>query len=162
MAQITNGRTTSLTSILVKRRETILSDWIREMSGRTRRADLMKASELEEQCGLFIELLTKALSSAGPDLTSSAYDPVREMLGDVSRSRAFQGFSPSETASFVFSMKQPFFAAIRGEMTGDPDALANELWNATELLDGLGLYTTEVYQKSREVALAELSGSGLL
>jgi len=47
-------------------------------------------------------------------------------------------------------MKQPFFAAIRGELTNDSDALANELWNGTELLDGLGLYTTEVYQKSRE------------
>ena len=150
MANSISAKVTRLASILAGRRETIRSGWIREMTENTRRADLMKASELADQCGLFIELLTEALSSAGADLTSSAYDPLREMLGDVSRSRARQGFSPSETATFVFSMTKPFFAAITEEMSSDPDALATELWNATELLDGLGLYTTEIYQKSRE------------
>ena len=150
MANSTNAKAASLVSVLVQRRETILSDWLRQMSVATRRADLIKAADLQGQCALFIELLTKALSSAGTDITSSAYDPIRGMLGDVSRSRALQGFSPSETATFVLSMKQPFFAAIRQDLARDPDALATELWNATELLDGLGLYTMEVYQKSRE------------
>ena len=61
-----------------------------------------------------------------------------------------QGFSPSETATFVFSHKQPLFSRIRRELGKDADALAEETWRATELLDQLGLYTTEVYQKSRE------------
>lgn len=150
MANSTNAKVTNLVSVLVRHRETILSEWIREMSRSTRRADLMKAAELQDQCALFIELLTKALSSAGTDINSSAYDPIRKMLGDVARSRALQGFSPSETATFVFSIKQPFFAAIRKDMANDAEALAMELWSTTEVLDGLGLYTTEVYQKSRE------------
>ena len=33
---------------------------------------------------------------------------------------------------------------------GQPDYLFEDLWNATVLLDKLGLYTTEVFQKSRE------------
>lgn len=150
MSNGTKASVTNLTSVLVRHRQEILADWIREMSIATRRADLIQASELENQCGLFIELLTKATSSAGTNVTSSAYDPIREMLSDVSRSRALQGFSPSETATFVFSMKRPFFTSIRTDMANDPEALAMELWNATELLDELGLYTTEVYQTSRE------------
>ena len=142
--------TTTLASILVEHRETICSDWLREMSASTRRADLIKASELKDQCTQFIDLLTKALSSVGNDFTSGAYKPVRELLGDVSRSRALQGFSPSETATFVFSLKKPLFVAIREDMANDSDALAREMWSTTELLDGLGLYTTEVYQESRE------------
>jgi rsbT co-antagonist protein RsbR len=72
------------------------------------------------------------------------------MLGGISRSRAIQGFSPSETASFVFSAKRPLFTLIRQESRNDVEALTAQTWAATELLDAMGLYTTEMYQKSRE------------
>jgi rsbT co-antagonist protein RsbR len=65
-----------------------------------------------------------------------------------------QGFSPSETASFVFSLKKPLFDRLRREFSKDADALAELTWTATQLLDNLGLYTTEVYQKSREEVIA--------
>src|SRR5262249_20887240 len=77
-----------------------------------------------------------------------------EHLDSVSRSRARQGFSPSETATFVFSLKRPLFAHIRSEASLDADTLADEMWTVTTLLDGLGLYTTEVYQKGREEVIA--------
>jgi rsbT co-antagonist protein RsbR len=70
------------------------------------------------------------------------------MLEAFSRSRGLQGFTPSETATFVFSFKQPLFTALR---TGEtPTALVENLLAADLLLDNLGLYTTEVYQRSRE------------
>jgi rsbT co-antagonist protein RsbR len=72
-----------------------------------------------------------------------------DFLGNVSRSRATQGFSPSETATFIFSLKRPLFALLRKE-NANAEVLSDELWNATLLLDKLGLYTTEVFQKSRE------------
>jgi rsbT co-antagonist protein RsbR len=72
------------------------------------------------------------------------------MLSDVSRSRALQGFTPSETASFIFSIKRPIFAQIRENGTNDASALADQMWIMNELLDSMGLYTTEVFQKSRE------------
>jgi rsbT co-antagonist protein RsbR len=75
---------------------------------------------------------------------------MRDTLSEISRSRALQGFSPKETATFVFSMKRPFFTAIREELRNDPIGMATEMWNATELLDALGLYTTDAYLKSRE------------
>jgi rsbT co-antagonist protein RsbR len=82
------------------------------------------------------------------------WSAAREFLGEVSRSRGLQGFSPSETATFVFSLKQPLFSRLRREVGKDADALAEETWRATELLDSLGLYTTEVYQKGREEVIA--------
>jgi rsbT co-antagonist protein RsbR len=72
------------------------------------------------------------------------------MLAEFSRSRALQGFTPSETATFVFSMKEPIFAILRQQMKDDGGQLAEETWTATKLLDKLGLYTTEVYQQSRD------------
>jgi rsbT co-antagonist protein RsbR len=86
---------------------------------------------------------------AGP-----AWDFVREFLTGISRSRALQGFSPSETATFVFSLKQPVFARLRAEAGKDTQAMADELWASTQLLDRLGLYTTEMFQKGREEVIA--------
>src|SRR5215471_8431732 len=103
MATSLNHRTSTLASIISQHRDTILAEWLHEMSGATRRSDLMKDAELHSQCGHFIELLSKGLTSAGLTLSGSAYEPLREMLGDISRSRALQGFSPTETATFVFS-----------------------------------------------------------
>jgi rsbT co-antagonist protein RsbR len=79
---------------------------------------------------------------------------VREFLGGLSRARAQEGASPSETAMFVFSLKRPLFAALRRELGGDADRLAEELWAATELVDRLGLLTTEAYQRGREEVIA--------
>ena len=73
-----------------------------------------------------------------------------DFLGGLSRSRARQGFSPTETATFIFSFKQPLFEKLRKELESDPEELADEIWTASALLDKLGLFTTEAYQKTRE------------
>jgi rsbT co-antagonist protein RsbR len=88
------------------------------------------------------------------DITNPQWDDVREILTDLSRSRAQQGFTASETATFVFSLKQPLFVRLRQELEKNPDALAEENWAATVLLDKLGLFTTEVYQQTREAVIA--------
>lgn len=140
----------ALSSILSKNPEEIISDWVREMSGTTRRSDLMKESELRTQCSEFLRLMSHALERSGTDFRAEGWDAIRGMLGDLSRSRAQQGFSALETATFVFSVKKPLFAHIRRAYKDDAEGLANETWIVTELLDAMGLYTTEVYQKSRE------------
>jgi rsbT co-antagonist protein RsbR len=70
-------------------------------------------------------------------------------LGGFSRSRALQGFTPSETATFIFSVKGPLFTLLRDEIKG-AQQLADLTWTVTKLLDALGLYTVEVYSQSRE------------
>ena len=81
---------------------------------------------------------------------AAEFKPIRDFLDGVSRSRVAQGFSSDETASFIFSLKKPFFAALRTDAGKDADALADQVWRATELLDALGLHTVKAYQKSRE------------
>ena len=75
---------------------------------------------------------------------------MRSLLDGVSRSRAAQGFSPSETATFVFSLKEPLFEQLRAAFPDDARVVADAGWQMTQLVDQLGLYTMEVYQKSRE------------
>jgi rsbT co-antagonist protein RsbR len=114
----------------------------------------IKEAELQTQCRNFLDLLQHALGKVGTHVAHDAYQPVREMLGEMSRSRAVQGFSPSETATFVFSLKQPLFNIIsRAKGVGAAD-LAQIMWSMTLLLDNLGLYTLEVFQKSRDEVIS--------
>src|ERR1700679_3542102 len=136
--------------ILGKREEQILSEWMKEMTGATRRGDLIKDSDLRAECAQFLKLMTQATANAGTDFQSPAFNAMREMLNDVSRSRAQKGFKPSETATFVFSLKPPLFNKIQADQKGDAETMVAEIWSLTELLDAMGLYTMEVFQKSRE------------
>jgi rsbT co-antagonist protein RsbR len=107
-------------------------------------------SELTAQCRDFLHLFRDALAKGGVDVANAAYTSVRDFLSDVSRSRALQGFLPRETAAFVFSLKQPLFNAMNRDKGLSPAVLAQTMWAITLLLDELGLYTGEVYQRGRE------------
>ena len=145
-----NGK--SLSGVLVEHEADLLADWLTEQAnGLQRRAGGVKDAELREQSKEFLSLLGSAVKDGGiGDMQGPRWGGVREMLSSLSRSRGMQGYSPSETASFVFSLKKPLFARLRREFSQDGEALAETTWAATELLDKLGLYTTEVHQKSRE------------
>jgi rsbT co-antagonist protein RsbR len=113
------------------------------------RADLIKESDLREQSRRFLQLFTEVVQQNGDDENADSWKSVKDMLGEVSRTRVAQGFSPSETATFVFSLKQPIFDMLRRELR-DVEELSREIWLTTTLLDKLGLYTTEAYLQSRE------------
>jgi rsbT co-antagonist protein RsbR len=147
-----SDRKTRIPEILKTHEADLVAEWIKEQTASIAGgAGRLKEGELREQCTSFLRLLQQAAQSDTlTDIAGRDWQPVRERLGEISRSRSLQGFSPSETATFVFSFKQPFFARLRRETGKDADALADEIWRATQLLDKLGLYTTEVNQKNRE------------
>ena len=142
-------------SILHTYEEELLEEWIREqLASDTWRADLLTESELRQQSAEFLGALRQAAESDNlTDIMTPQWSEVREILTDLSRSRMQQGFAASETATFIFSLKQPLFTRLRQELEQDADTLANEYWAATVLLDQLGLFTTEAYQTSREAII---------
>jgi rsbT co-antagonist protein RsbR len=144
--------TTSIAKILLTERNAIQRDWVlQQLSAETLRADLISEAELRTDSEHFLNLLCDAVQSGNlSDILSPEYKPLLDMLEGFSRSRGLQGFTPSETAIFVFSFKQPLFAALRNSGETQPAALVENLLAADLLLDNLGLYTTEVYQRSRE------------
>ena len=127
----------------------VLDQWISlQLASTALRADLMQERELREQSREFLQHFAAALSTDGQSISSPAWKPAKDFLAGVSRSRATQGFSPTETATFVFSLKQPLFDLLR--QGGESLPKAEEVWSISSLLDQLGLYTTELYQQNRE------------
>jgi len=134
--------------------EELLSDWVQYQLSNTNdvRSDLIPERDLRDQSRRFLKLFRTALQGqdGSVDTAGPGWGDVREFLGEISRSRATKGFSPSQTATFVFSLKQPLFERLRKELKDDPHELAEETWKASQLIDQLGLYTTEVHLKGRE------------
>jgi rsbT co-antagonist protein RsbR len=141
-----------LSALLDKHESELLASWISEQLGSsTLRKDLMKESELRDQSRRFLSLLRAAAQSNNfTDTSRPEWSAIRDLLTDVSKSRATQGFTPSETASFVFSLRTPLLNLIQREGGLETSGIASELGSATSLLDKLGLYTFEEYQKTRE------------
>ncbi len=146
------AHTLSLADLLRSHQEDVLREWMRlQQQDLSLRNNLLREGELEQQCRDFLTALISAFEAGGrgADATNAAvWAPVRDMLSGLSRSRARQGFTPTETSMFVFSLKQPIFAILRGELTADQ--FIDESWALTLILDGLGLFTAETYQKGRE------------
>lgn len=154
MQVIDKQKSNMLAEIMAMHREDLGREWLAEMGSIVRAGDRIKSDELKIQCDQFLKAFAQAYEVAGNDIKSSAWDGVREFLTNLSSTRATQGFSPSETASFVMSLKRPIFQRIQKQGASDPTAMASELWNITEIIDTFGLYTAEVFLKTRESIIA--------
>jgi rsbT co-antagonist protein RsbR len=141
----------ALSALLSRHEKDILEDWIKlQLAADTHRADLMTERDVRDQSARFLSAASAASASGGTDIRRPEWAAVRELVVELSQSRARQGFTPAETASFVFSLKEPLFARLRRELEKDPAALAQATWTTTLLFDKLGLLAMEMYQKGRE------------
>ena len=142
---------TAFATLVEKHQKSLLKDWLaaqkRDGTSRDPIADAA-STDLARQ---FLDQLRKgAAVGRFDDITGPDWAPMREVLEDFSRARATQGFNPTETAVFVFSLKEPLFTMLRRELGADAELLGRQTWAVTRLLDGLGLYTIECFARTRE------------
>jgi rsbT co-antagonist protein RsbR len=133
------------------KRKKIQEDWTRNLAtAATATRGSISELELARQTEEFLQLLGEATRAGSADVDAPPFQSLRHFLEGISRSRAQQGFTSSETATFVFSFKQALFEQLRVESGTNAQALADDIWVATKLLDGLGLHTIKTFQLSRE------------
>ncbi|GGK27615.1 polyvinylalcohol dehydrogenase [Streptomyces camponoticapitis] len=136
--------TTRLVELLTVRGEDLGADWAdrvsRSLGGRVSR------SEVQRELGELYTALLTALQTGSLDAHGEAFGEVRALLSELSRSRARQGFTPSETALSLFSLKEVLEPVLTGEDGGDVRAYLA----FTKLVDDLGLFTIEAYSRTRE------------
>ncbi|MHA4870892.1 STAS domain-containing protein [Duganella sp. PWIR1] len=137
-----------LSALITQHEASLLSAWTAELASKTFRSD---EASVQRHTRQFLALLPAAIATGGTeDINHRNWDEVRNLLNEISSQRAKQGSTPNETATFVFALKQSLFGMLRGELEQDPTLLAEASWAVSTVLDQLGLYTVEVFQKSRD------------
>jgi len=147
----------ALAEILKKYEGELLEEWISAQRAAGIRSDLVDLDTVMSNSRELLGLLAKAVTEGNQDIYSRPWEPVRAMIERLSRVQSRQGFTPSETATFVFSLKEPLFAKLQAHC----DHSLEEIWTATRLLDRLGLYSMEHFMAGRETVIREQQESML-
>jgi rsbT co-antagonist protein RsbR len=163
----------TLGAVLRQHRRQIQQQWMRELLQHGANFhDGAAQAERGRQVGEFLDCLVPAVESADiDDIDAPEWKDTREFLDQFSHQRAVAGLASDDTASFIFSLKHPVFAALCAQASGahthgrgraqsgraqsgrDAARLAADVWDASMLLDRLGLYTIKVFQKSYEAVI---------
>jgi len=147
--------------LITSKESELLEAWVTaQLANVALREDLMSELDLRQESIRFLRAFVKAMSTGKvDDITAPAYEPLLEMLGDISRSRAAQGYTPSETATYVFSLKDSILEFLQADLAEQPEVLNREMIVISRLLDRLGLYTFETYAASREEMIRQQSAA---
>lgn len=141
---------TKLAAAFQSKEKVILEKWIENLTATAKR-DGINIEDIRGETQRFLQAFVGVYANVKDDNISLAeWTDAKNILESVSINRAKKGFSPSETATFVFSLKQPLFEVTRDVFANDAATMGTAMWGLTTTLDKLGLYTTEVFQKGRE------------
>ena len=144
----------ALSDFVRKHESDLLNEWMsRQLAATTLRRDLMSDVSLRDQSAEFLGIFRRALET-GTDPLQPEWQAARDFLAGISQSRARLGYTPIETAMFVYSLKEPLFDRVQREHGQDAEVIATMLWMVTTVIDKLGLYTMEAYQQGREEVIA--------
>ena len=137
---------------LTKRKASILETWMKlQLADNSLREDLMSNEDLRIQSEELVNSFVTALTKDNMENVESAeFDPVHEILGGISISRARQGFTPRETAIFIFSLKEALLQILAEEIKDDPANLYEISMKISRLIDNFGIATFETYIRGRE------------
>ena len=127
------------------------AEWLSQLEALSVRSNAAAREQLRSHCNQFLKAFAAATRSGElENIDHRSWDELRDLLSEISSTRAKSGSTPSETATFVFSLKQPLFARLREAFASDAEGLASASWTINTLLDKLGLYTIEVFQKTKD------------
>lgn len=141
----------SALEMIQKNQEILLGEWLEGIKSGIRRRDLIDDRELRSQANDVLAAIC-AVPAETPleNVNAAPWQPVKDLLASLSASRALQGFTPSETAMFVMSLKAPVFTLIRHGRGDDATQLFADITRFDEFIDKLALHTTDSYIHGRD------------
>ncbi|MEW2376898.1 STAS domain-containing protein [Micromonospora sp. NPDC047812] len=139
-----------LAGLLTGHAERIIQRWT-EIAAASLRGRLSQG-ELRRQMQELHSSMITASEQGAVDLDSEQATELRAVLSELSRGRARQGFSASETAVSVFSLKEVLLELMEAE--GGADTLRDYV-AFSGLIDQMGLFTFESFVRTRESLIAD-------
>lgn len=161
--QVTSAASQSLlASLLLERREQVLDAWVQAQARKLeRRSGRRPDADVRAECEALLDALQSAVASDSIDVKSPEYVEVTRLVDFMSKDRARQGYSPTETAIAVFSLKDSLLGVLEEVCGEEPELLVAEIKKMNALVDDLGLQTFEAYMAGREEVIVSQQQSML-
>lgn len=135
----------------LKKKDQILENWMHfQLQDASLREDLISNDDLRRQSDELLTAFLKAYGNGNTDIHSREFSSIRDMLAEISISRARQGFTVRETGVFVLGLKNALNVTLQEEYQKDPAKLYAEFVKVGTLVDQLSIYTYETFIKGRE------------
>lgn len=144
----TAEKSQQLVSMIASQRDAIIAEWLKIVTTTSR--GRTTAAETSHDLKPLAEAFFTGLGTGEMDSGTAAYAETRALLAEYARTRARQGFSPSETANAVFALRD----AILTYMGESENFDFESLFALSKLIDGLGLITFETHVLTREAVIA--------
>jgi rsbT co-antagonist protein RsbR len=140
-----------LSVLLRSNEDEIVKRWT-ELAARGLRGRLTDAELSRQVRDVYGSLLAILAEGGDGEVGGPRGGESRAALSELSTAWARRGFSPTETANLVFTVKEVVFGLVEGERAEQdtPDFLALSL-----LVDDMGLFTFDTYTKAREAIIAD-------
>jgi rsbT co-antagonist protein RsbR len=137
--------------VLQKKKKSVLENWMKlQLADDSLREDLMSNEDLRSQSEDLVNSFIDNLKDSNiDDVRSIDFESVIDMLGAISIARAKQGFTPRETGTYVFSLKDAMLSMLNQEIK-DPQELYVQSMKVSKLIDSFGIDTFESFLKGRE------------
>lgn len=145
---------TSLAELFKHNEQQLLAQWLEAQRAVGLRLDLIDERTVQQNSQELLKTFTMALAQGARDFDSPAWKPLKSQLERLSLAQARQGFSPSETATFIFSLKEPLFTLLQQQQQ-QPDTSIEAVWQISQLIDQLGLFSLEYFMTGREAVIRE-------
>lgn len=139
--------------ILKSRKEFICENWKERVTCEAERLTaVFSERELNKLLCDFLEAIFNLLERTG-DGKSDPDAGIIDLLERLSKEATLNNISPSDTAVFVFSLKDILFDELQKTMSSE--ALMEKLLRVSALIDKMGIITFETYMRSRENIIKE-------
>jgi len=156
------GGRMSVADILVESQDELLEIWLSKIRAlaETRMLELMTEADLRKQATDLLKTLATAFRcEVYDDIDRPEFADSVAMLHDISVMRAERGFTPSEAAVFVFSLKDALLPFLQKQLRDAPDRLVSEIVKMNKVIDNLGLDTFKTFSRMREEIIGQQSRS---
>jgi rsbT co-antagonist protein RsbR len=139
---------TAIDALLTARQDEVLREWLAEV-GATGRANAASATGEATQ---LLAALHGGLRAGGDAsrFDQPAWERTRDILAELSGSRAAQGAGVGDTSHFVMALKKPLFTGLQQSLAADPPKLFAAVWAVSTLVDKMAQWTVTTYQRTRE------------
>ncbi len=138
-----------IAKLFQKKKKQILESWIKgQLANDALKEDLISNKDSRAQSEELLDAVIQIMSADGQ--TSMEDNPALDILESITLTRARNGYSPRETGTYVFSLKEALLKTLSEEIKNDPADLYEKSITVSRQLDDLTIVTFESFIKGRE------------